>query len=173
MHDISRKRKTALITGVTGQGGSYLAELQLAKGYQLHGIKRRASLFNTLRRGDSEIVVWGTGRPRREFLLADDCADALVFLLKTFSDLEHVNVGSGEDVTILELAELVCDVVGFEGCIVHDLTKPDGTLRKLMSADKLRSMGWRPRIGLREGIAATYSAFLAGEYSERQRRRAG
>lgn len=124
-------------------------------------------------RGDKEIVMWGTGRPRREFLHADDCADALVFLLKNYSDHEHVNVGSGEDVSILELTKLVCAVVGFQGEIVHDLTKPDGTPRKLMSADKLRGMGWRPQVGLEEGIAATYTAFLEGEYRERQGGHAG
>lgn len=124
-------------------------------------------------RGDKEIVMWGTGQPRREFLHADDCADALVFLLKNYSDHEHVNVGSGEDVSILELTKLVCAVVGFQGEIVHDLTKPDGTPRKLMSADKLRGMGWRPQVGLEEGIAATYTAFLEGEYRERQGGHAG
>ncbi|MDQ0511438.1 GDP-L-fucose synthase [Ancylobacter amanitiformis] len=112
-------------------------------------------------RGDREVVVWGTGTPRREFLHCDDCADALVFLLKNYSGYEHVNVGSGEDVTILELTRLVCEVVGFEGEIVHDLTKPDGTPRKLMSADKLRALGWAPRIGLKQGLAETYEWFKA------------
>ncbi|MCS0504874.1 GDP-L-fucose synthase [Ancylobacter mangrovi] len=117
-------------------------------------------------RGDKEIVVWGTGTPRREFLHVDDCADACVHLMKAYSDAEHVNVGSGEDVTILELTQLVCDVVGFQGAIVHDLSKPDGTPRKLMSADKLRSLGWAPRIGLREGIADAYRSFLDGSFRE-------
>lgn len=124
-------------------------------------------------RSDREIVIWGTGQPRREFLHADDCADALVFLLKNYSGDEHVNVGSGEDVSILELTKLVCAIVGFEGKIVHDLTKPDGTPRKLMSADKLRGMGWSPRVGLKEGIAATYQSFLEGGYRERQGGHAG
>ena len=106
------------------------------------------------------ITVWGTGTPRREFLHADDCADALVFLLKTYSGAEHVNVGSGTDLSILELTQLVCRVVGYDGRIVHDLSKPDGTPRKLMSADKLRAMGWAPRIGLEAGIAETYRWFL-------------
>lgn len=106
------------------------------------------------------ITVWGTGTPRREFLHSDDCADALVFLLKGYSGAEHVNVGSGEDLSILELTQLVCRVVGYEGRIVHDLSKPDGTPRKLMSADKLRGMGWAPRISLEEGITETYRWFL-------------
>lgn len=112
-------------------------------------------------KGDKTITIWGTGTPRREFLHADDCADALIFLLKTYSGREHVNVGSGGDLTILELTRIVCDVVGFEGEIVHDLTKPDGTPRKLMSADKLRSLGWKPSISLREGLESTYQWFLA------------
>ncbi|HVI33735.1 GDP-L-fucose synthase [Phenylobacterium sp.] len=106
------------------------------------------------------ITIWGTGTPRREFLHADDCADALVFLLKTYSDAEHVNVGSGEDITISDLARLVCDVVGFRGEILNDTTKPDGTPRKLMSGDKLRGMGWLPRINLEQGAASTYAWFL-------------
>jgi GDP-L-fucose synthase len=108
----------------------------------------------------AEIVIWGTGSPRREFLNADDCADACVHLMKSYSDFEHVNVGSGEDLTILELAQTVCEVVGFKGQITRDVTKPDGTPRKLMSADKLKAMGWRPSIGLREGIAKAYGWFL-------------
>lgn len=106
--------------------------------------------------GADSITIWGTGTPRREFLHADDCADACVFLMKTYSDFEHVNVGSGEDITILELAQLVCQVVGFKGEIVTDTSKPDGTPRKLMSADKLRAMGWAPQISLADGISDVY-----------------
>jgi GDP-L-fucose synthase len=111
-------------------------------------------------RGDAEIVVWGTGSPRREFLHVDDCADACVHLMQSYSDAEHVNVGSGDDVTILELTELVCGIVGFAGKIVHDLSKPDGTPRKLMSADKIRGLNWRPSIALEDGVAATYRWYL-------------
>jgi GDP-L-fucose synthase len=113
--------------------------------------------------GAETITVWGTGTPRREFLHADDCADALVYLLKHYSDAPHVNVGSGEDLSILELTQLVCRVVGYEGRIVHDLSKPDGTPRKLMSADKLRAMGWSPSISLEAGVAETYRWFLEHE----------
>lgn len=118
-------------------------------------------------RGDAEIVMWGTGTPRREFLHCDDCADALVHLMKVYSDFQHVNVGSGEDVTIRELLEQVCRTVGFKGEIVQDLTKPDGTPRKLMSADKLRALGWRPSIGLEEGVASTYEWFKANALNRR------
>ena len=106
-------------------------------------------------------MIWGTGTPRREFLHVDDCADALVHLMKVYSDDEHVNVGFGSDVTILELAEMVAKVVGFEGRIETDPTKPDGTPRKLMSEARLAALGWRPRITLEEGIRTTYDWFLS------------
>lgn len=112
------------------------------------------------RDGADTLEIWGTGTPRREFLHVDDLADACVFLMKTYSGDEHVNVGSGSDVTILELAEIVARAVGFEGRIVKDETKPDGTPRKLMSAAKLDAMGWRPRISLEDGVAATYGWYL-------------
>jgi GDP-L-fucose synthase len=110
-------------------------------------------------RGAKEIVMWGTGEPRREFLHVDDCADACVHLMKVYSDDGHVNVGSGEDITILELTRLVCDIVGYEGEIVRDLSKPDGTPRKLMSADKIRGLGWSPRIALADGVRDAYAFF--------------
>ena len=104
--------------------------------------------------------IWGTGTPRREFLHVDDLADACVFLMKGYSSDEHVNAGSGEDIAIIDLVHLVCEVVGFEGEITRDTSKPDGTPRKLMSGDKLRQMGWQPRIALREGIEGVYQTFL-------------
>jgi GDP-L-fucose synthase len=107
-----------------------------------------------------EIVVWGTGAPRREFLHVDDCASACLFLLEKYDSPEIINVGSGEDVTIRELAELICDVVGFDGELTWDKTKPDGTPRKLLDVSKLRALGWTPTIPLRDGIARTYDWFL-------------
>ncbi|MDP3173564.1 MAG: GDP-L-fucose synthase [Phenylobacterium sp.] len=109
--------------------------------------------------GAKELVVWGTGQPRREFLHVDDCADALVALMTRYSDHEHVNVGCGEDVTITELAQLICEVAGFKGELVHDLTKPDGTPRKLLSVDRLKAIGWTPSIDLRRGMASAYDWF--------------
>jgi GDP-L-fucose synthase len=117
--------------------------------------------------GEKEIRIWGSGTPLREFLHVDDCADACVHLMKTYSDEGHVNVGSGEDITILELTKLVAEVVGFKGGIARDLSKPDGTPRKLMSAEKLRALGWSPKISLKEGIADAYHSFLNGHYLER------
>ncbi len=117
--------------------------------------------------GATEFTIWGTGTPRREFLHVDDCADACVHLMKCYSAETHVNVGSGDDISILELAQLVSKIVGFDGKISHDLSKPDGTPRKLMSAHKLHGLGWVPKINLESGIAATYEAFLTGKYQER------
>ncbi|MDP3116578.1 MAG: GDP-L-fucose synthase [Phenylobacterium sp.] len=116
--------------------------------------------------GADHITIWGTGTPRREFLNADDCADACIFLMKTYSDFEHVNVGSGEELTILELSQLVCDVVGFKGKIIIDASKPDGTPRKLMSANKLRRMNWSPRISLYDGVTDAYRWFLKSGTSQ-------
>jgi GDP-L-fucose synthase len=113
--------------------------------------------------GARAITIWGTGAPRREFLHVDDLADACLFLLRAYSDEPHVNVGSGSDLSILDLARLVCRIVGFDGAIEHDLSKPDGTMRKLMDSGRLAAMGWRPSIGLEEGIAGVYRRFLAGE----------
>lgn len=111
--------------------------------------------------GATSMQIWGTGSALREFLHVDDCADALVFLLKDYSGAEHVNVGSEEEISILGLAQLIAEVVGFTGEIVTDPGKPDGTPRKLMDGSKLRDMGWRPKVGLREGIAETYRWYLA------------
>ena len=106
------------------------------------------------------VTVWGTGAPRREFLHVDDCADALVHLAKRYSGDSHVNVGSGNDVTIFELAELVAATVGFAGRIERDPSKPDGTPRKLMSSARIRGLGWAPKIALPDGIASVYRWFL-------------
>jgi GDP-L-fucose synthase len=129
----------------------------LATSHVLPALIRKA--HEARRAGAAEMVVWGSGAPRREFLHVDDCADALVFLMQRYSGEAHVNVGSGEDLPIAELARLVAEVVGFKGALRFDASKPDGTPRKLMSGDKLRAMGWAPRISLREGIAATYQWF--------------
>lgn len=110
--------------------------------------------------GGREMLVWGTGQPRREFLHVDDMADACVFLLQNYDSPEIVNVGCGEDVTIRELAELICDIVGFDGQLTFDSTKPDGTPRKLLDVSKLNGLGWRPKISLRDGISRTYEWFL-------------
>jgi GDP-L-fucose synthase len=110
--------------------------------------------------GASEVAVWGSGTPRREFLHVDDLADACFFLLENYDSPEIVNIGCGEDVSIKELAQTVCEVLGFEGSLVFDVSKPDGTPRKLMHVGRLLGLGWKPRIGLKEGIRDTYGWFL-------------
>jgi GDP-L-fucose synthase len=107
-----------------------------------------------------ELVVWGSGKPRREFLHVDDLASACLFLLEKYDSPEIVNIGCGEDISIHELAELICDVVGFDGELAWDPTKPDGTPRKLLDITKLRALGWQPTIPLRQGIVQTYDWFL-------------
>lgn len=146
---------SAMPTNLYGPGDNF----DLRTSHVLPAIIRK--VHEAKLRDEDAVTIWGTGTPRREFLHVDDCADALVFLLKTYSETEHINVGSGGDITILELTQLVCQIVGFEGQIVHDLSKPDGTPRKLMQADRLRALGWAPRIGLEDGIAETYRWFLA------------
>src|SRR5437762_819292 len=110
--------------------------------------------------GVGKMIVWGTGEPRREFLHVDDLAAAVLFLLEKYDSPEIINVGCGEDISIRELAELICDVVGFDGELAWDTTKPDGTPRKLLDVTKLRALGWQPAIPLRDGIAQTYEWFL-------------
>jgi GDP-L-fucose synthase len=107
-----------------------------------------------------ELAVWGSGTPRREFLHVDDLASACLFLLEKYDSPEIINVGCGEDISIRELAELICDIVGFEGQLAWDDTKPDGTPRKLLDVTRLQNLGWQPTIPLRDGIAQTYEWFL-------------
>ncbi len=106
--------------------------------------------------GEASVTIWGTGKPLREFMHVDDLADACFFLLGNFNEKGFVNVGTGTDISILELAQTIKDVVGFEGEILHDLSKPDGTPRKLMDVSKLKALGWEARISLREGIESVY-----------------
>ena len=121
--------------------------------------------------GDREVVLWGTGQPKREFLHVDDLADAAVFLMQHYSADGIVNVGTGEDISILELALLVRDVVGCSSKIVHDLSKPDGTPRKLLDVSRLTALGWKAKIGLREGIEHTYSAYADSPAANQMRAR--
>ena len=130
----------------------------LDKSHVLAALLRKA--HDAKKSGARELVVWGTGTPRREFLHVDDCAAACLHLLRKYDSPEIINVGCGEDVSIRELAELICDVVGFKGELAWDKSKPDGTPRKLLDVSKLRGLGWKPTIPLRDGIARTYDWFL-------------
>ena len=115
----------------------------------------------------STVVVWGTGTPRREFLYVDDFADACVFVLRNYSSPQFINIGFGEDVTIAEFARMVAEIVGFQGKIVFDTSKPDGTPRKLLDISRLSAMGWKAKISLREGLAKAYADFLTHAPRER------
>jgi GDP-L-fucose synthase len=121
--------------------------------------------FHTAKqRGDSSVVVWGTGTPRREFLHVDDLADACLFLIQGYEGEELINVGWSEDISIRELADVVREAVGFGGNVQFDPTKPDGTPRKLLDVTRLTGLGWKPRISLQQGIASTYDWFLSQDH---------
>lgn len=115
------------------------------------------------KRGDRELVVWGSGKPMREFLYVDDMADGCIFLMRNNLTEGIYNIGTGVDVTIRELSETVMDVVGFQGNLLFDSSKPDGTPRKVVNVDKLRQLGWQAKVGLREGIARAYQDYLQKE----------
>jgi len=131
----------------------------LETSHALAALLRKAHEAKT--RKDRKLTVWGSGKPRREFLHVDDLASACLLLLEKYDSSEIINVGCGEDISIRELAELICEVVGFDGDLAWDVTKPDGTPRKLLDVSKLRALGWKPSIPLRDGIARTYEWFLA------------
>ncbi|PZO07110.1 MAG: GDP-fucose synthetase [Alphaproteobacteria bacterium] len=148
---------SAMPTNLYGVGDNF----DLNTSHVLPALIRKAHEGKTS--GADHITIWGTGTPRREFLNADDCAEACVFLMQRYSEIEHVNVGSGEDIAIIDLAQLVCDAIGFAGEIRTDTSKPDGTPRKLMSGSKLVSMGWHPKITLAEGVKSSYAAYLGDQ----------
>lgn len=145
---------SAMPTNLYGPGDNY----DLEKSHVIPALLRKA--HEAKLSGSPSMVVWGTGSPKREFLHVDDAADAMVHLLKTYSGARHVNVGTGEDISILELTRLVAEVVGFKGEMVTDPTKPDGTPRKLMDVSTLFETGWRPRHSLRAGLEDAYAWFV-------------
>ena len=146
---------SAMPTNLYGPGDNF----DLTSSHVIPALMRKAHEAKAA--GAKSMTIWGTGTPRREFLHVDDCASALIFLLKNYSGDQHVNVGSGTDVTIDELARLVMQAVGFDGALEHDTSKPDGTPRKLMSNDKLAAMGWTPKISLPDGLKTTYPWFVS------------
>jgi GDP-L-fucose synthase len=145
---------SAMPTNLYGPGDNF----DLESSHVLPALLRKAHEAKV--HGASELVVWGTGTPRREFLHCDDLAEALLFLLDHYDEPEIINVGWGTDVSIRELAEIICEVTGFSGKLRFDHNKPDGTPQKLLSTAKLRKLGWQPKISLREGIHQTYRWFL-------------
>ena len=152
---------SAMPTNLYGPGDNY----HLANSHVVPALIRKAHEAELA--GAEQIEVWGSGSPLREFLHVDDLADAVVFLARSYSQDEHINVGSGMEVTIRDLAEMVCRVVGFEGRLVWDASKPDGTPRKLMDSSRLAALGWTAKIRLEEGLRRTYANFRAHEVRER------
>lgn len=146
---------SAMPTNLYGPGDNF----DLATSHVLPAMIRR--FHDAASAGAGEVVLWGSGRPRREFLHVDDLAAACVLLLRRYDGADPVNVGCGQDLTIAELAQVVAEVVGFRGRIGWDTTKPDGTPRKLLDVSKLTGLGWRPRIPLAEGIAAVHQGWVA------------
>jgi GDP-L-fucose synthase len=140
----------------------------LETAHVLPALLRKAHEAKT--RKDRELIVWGSGKPRREFLHVDAFASACLLLLEKYNSPEIINVGCGEDISIRELAELICDIVGFDGELSWDATKPDGTPRKLLDITRLRALGWKPSIPLREGITRTYEWFLANHVKRTSRK---
>jgi GDP-L-fucose synthase len=150
---------SAMPTNLYGPGDNF----DLTSSHVLPALIRK--IDDAHRAEADHVVIWGSGTPRREFLHVDDCADALIHLLKNYSGESHVNVGCGEDITILELAKLVSEIVGFTGEIRLDQSKPDGTPRKLMDISALNTMGWKPCIALVDGLKATYAWYLENKAS--------
>jgi GDP-L-fucose synthase len=145
---------SAMPTNLYGPGDNF----DLAKSHVLPALLRKVHEAKIA--GATEVTVWGTGAPRREFLHVEDLASACRFLIENYDSPEIINVGFGDDVTIRELAETICDVVGFKGALVFDATKPDGTPRKLLDTSRLGALGWRPQIPLGDGIRRTYEWYL-------------
>jgi GDP-L-fucose synthase len=148
-------------TNLYGQGDNYHPE-------NSHVVAALIRRFHEAKlAGAQSVTIWGTGKPHREFLFVDDLADACIFVLENYSGEPHLNVGTGKDTTIADLARLVADVVGFDGKFFFDLSRPDGTPRKLLDVSKLTTMGWTARTPLRAGIAAAYADFIGGAGSRR------
>ena len=150
------KYLSAMPTNLYGPNDSY----DLNNSHVLPALLRKA--HEAKQSGAEELVIWGSGRPLREFLYVDDLADALVFLMEKQVSSGLFNVGTGEDISIRDLAQVIMEVLGFEGRIVYDASKPDGTPRKLLDVSRLRRLGWTASTSLRDGIALTYRDFLAG-----------
>lgn len=148
---------SAMPTNLYGPNDNF----DLVSSHVLPALLRKA--HTAKRESQPELVVWGSGTPRREFLHVDDLAAACVYLLEKYDSPEIINIGCGEDISIRELAALICEITGFEGELAWDRTKPDGTPRKLLDVSKIHALGWRHQIGLREGIARTYEWFLENE----------
>lgn len=145
---------SAMPTNLFGPGDNFDPETSHVLPALIHKV------HNAKISGAKHITIWGSGTPMREFMHADDCADALIFALKHYNDETHINIGTGQDITILELTQIICGIIGFDGEIKTDTSKPDGTPRKLMSSKRLNDLGWAPKTSLKKGIYATYKWYL-------------
>ncbi len=150
---------SAMPTNLYGPGDNY----HPVNSHVLPALIRR--FHEAAEAGTKEVKAWGTGSPKREFLHVDDLADACAFLLRLGEPPDWINVGTGSDVTIRELTEIVAEVTGYAGAVTWDASKPDGTPRKLLDVSKMSALGWKARIGLRDGIKSTYQAFLSEKKS--------
>lgn len=153
---------SAMPTNLYGPGDNY----ELESSHVIPALLRKA--VEARDGGAATMTVWGSGTPLREFMHVDDLADALMFLLERYSGSDHINVGTGQEVTIAEVAQMICTMVGFKGRLIFDRSRPDGTPRKLMDSTKLRAMGWVSQIDLAKGLADTWDACTNAEYTRRR-----
>jgi GDP-L-fucose synthase len=149
-----RRWISAMPTNLYGPGDNFHPE----NSHVLAALLRR--FHEATQSGAKEVVIWGSGTPLREFLFVDDLADAVIFLLQNYDDSETINIGSGQEVTISDLARMIADVVGFDGDIAHDTSKPDGTPRKVLDTSRLEKLGWKAPTQLRDGIEQTYAWYV-------------
>lgn len=148
---------TAMPTNLYGPNDNF----DLATSHVLPALMHKIHLAKN--QNANNVTVWGTGKPRRELMHVDDCADALIHVMENYDEIEPINIGTGEDMSIQYIAELVAEIIGWNGEFVYDKSKPDGTLRKVLSVDKLRKLGWQHKIHPREGIKQVYDWFLENE----------
>ena len=145
---------SAMPTNLYGPGDNF----DVNSGHVLPGLINK--IHNATKLNKKNVIIWGTGKPKREFLFVDDLADALVFLMKKYNQNQHINVGSGNEVSILNLAKTISQVIGFKGKFIFDKSKPDGTPRKLINSKKINSLGWKSKTNLLDGIKLTYESYL-------------
>ena len=145
---------SAMPTNLYGPGDNF----DVNSGHVLPGLINK--IHNATKLNKKNVIIWGTGKPKREFLFVDDLADALVFLMKKYNQNQHINVGSGNEVSILNLAKTIGQVIGFKGKFIFDKSKPDGTPRKLINSKKINSLGWKSKTNLLDGIKLTYESYL-------------
>ena len=141
-------------TNLYGPGDNF----DVKSGHVLPGLINK--IHEAVKQNKKKVTIWGTGKPKREFLFVDDLADALIFLMKKYNKSDHINIGSGKEVSILNLAKTIAKVIGFKGKFIFDKSKPDGTPRKLINSKKINSIGWKWKTDLFDGINTTYKWYL-------------